>query len=258
MLHRATLTIENYLYLECKFHFVGRCSMLQLKDKVAVITGASQGIGLCLAEQLLAEGCYVAVWGRSRPSLSSEQLYFIPTDVGKESDVTAAWQATAKWAPSAVRFLINNAGIGTYGPVESCDSETWDRLFRTNIYAAFFCTRALIPHMKANGGGHIVQVGSVAGLRGVSNMSAYCATKFALRGFSESLMTELRDHEIKVSYLAPGGVETRFFDALQGFQPGTNLMQPEDVASTVVEILRSSPNYLPACIEVRPLRPTKK
>ena len=70
-------------------------------------------------------------------------------------------------------------------------------------------------------------------------------------------MIELRDYGIKVSYLAPGGVATRFFDALQGFTPGENLMQPEDVAGTVVEMLRSSANYLPACVEVRPLQPTK-
>ena len=232
--------------------------MSQLKDKVAVITGASQGIGLSLAKQLLKEGCYVAVWGRNKPSLLSERLHFVKTDVGNEDEVKVAWQSTTQWAPTSVRFLINNAGIGTYGEIEGTNSKVWEKLFRTNIYGAFFCTRTLVTHMKKNGGGHIVQVGSVAGLRGVPNMSVYCATKFALRGFSESLMLELRDYDIKVSYLAPGGVETGFFDTLQGFKPGTNLMQPKDVAQTIVEILRSSPNYLPSCVEVRPLRPTKK
>ena len=161
--------------------------MSRLQDKVAIVTGASQGIGACLAEQLLAAGCYVAVWGRREPALCSDRLHFVATDVGEVQQVSAAWAATSRWAPGELCFLVNNAGIGTYGAVEDTDPGTWQQLFRTNMYGAFLCTRAVVPYMKANGGGHIVQVGSVAGLRGVSNMSAYCATKFALRALPSHL-----------------------------------------------------------------------
>ena len=225
-----------------------------IQNKVAIVTGGSRGIGLALVQRLLEEGASVAVWSRSAPPIESDRLFFSPTDVGRAEDVTRSFRATKQWATS-IDFLINNAGIGTYGPVEEIDTETWAQLFRTNIEGAFLCTRALVPQMKAQRHGHIIQVGSIAGLHATPYLSAYCATKFALKGFSDALMMELRKYSIKVSYIAPGGTDTQFFDQLEGFVPSNRLMKPEEVAQSIVELLNSSANYLPACLELRPLQP---
>ena len=229
--------------------------MKSLKDKIAIITGGSQGIGLALLRLLLSKEVRVAVWSRSEPPLRDDRLFFFPTDVGDAEKVDKAWSQTKRWASAPIDYLVNNAGIGTYGPIEETTNHTWEQLFKTNMYGAFLCTRAVVPQMKEQQKGHIVQVGSVAGLRGTPYFSAYCATKFALRGFSESLMLELRESGIKVSYLAPGGTETSFFDQLKGFTPASHLMQADEVAQSILELLNSSPNYLPSCLEVRPLRP---
>lgn len=231
--------------------------MSELAGRVAIVTGASRGIGYALTAQLLGAGCRVAAWSRTQPKGLPNGLLCVPTDIAKPAEVKAAWQKTQHWAPQGIDFLINNAGIGTYGPVEKIDPKDWTQLFHTNMYGAFLCTRMLVPHMKERGKGHIIQVGSVAGLRATAYLSAYCATKFALRGFSEALMLELREHNIKVSYLAPGGVDTTFFETMKGFRPSPNLMQAEEVAATIIHMLQSSANYLPACVEVRPLRPQK-
>ena len=235
---------------------LGVRGLKNIEDKVAVVTGGSRGIGLSLVRRLLDEGAYVAVWSRSAPPLKSDRLVFCPTDVGREEEVERSLNITKKWR-GRIDFLVNNAGIGVYGAVESISAGDWARLFRTNVEGAFLCTKAVVPEMKKQKRGHVVQVGSVAGLRATPYLSAYCATKFALKGFSESLMMELRGYGIKVSYLAPGGTDTQFFDQLEGFEPSTGLMSPEEVAESVVELLNTSPNYLPATLELRPLQPTK-
>ena len=222
--------------------------------KVVIITGASRGIGWALAEQLLEAQHYVIAWSRQPPPRTHPQLLHIVTDITQENSVTAAYEQSLA-CQGKIDCLVNNAGIGICNKLEDVEAQDWKKVFDVNVYGTFLCTKAVIPHMKKRRTGHIVQVGSVAGLRATPKFSAYCATKFALRGFSESLLLELRQYNVKVTYFAPGGVQTHFFDNLKDFTPANNLMHSKDVAQTICEMINTSSNYLPVCVEVRPLRP---
>ena len=129
----------------------------------------------------------------------------------------------------------------------------------TNVTGLFFCTRAAIPMMKAQNaesgfGGHIVNIASIAGLIGNPNISGYNASKFAVRGFSEAIMKELREDGIKVTCIYPGSVETHFADEADA-SGSKNPMQPEDIADTVVHVIEGPDNYLISEVVMRPLRP---
>ncbi|GIV60532.1 MAG: hypothetical protein KatS3mg043_1621 [Rhodothermaceae bacterium] len=156
-------------------------------------------------------------------------------------------------------MLINNAGLGKFGPVDRLSVEDWDVQVATNLRGVFLCTRAAVPVMKQQNaetgfGGHIVNIASIAGLIGNPNISAYNATKFGLRGFSEALMKELRDDGIKVSCVYPGSIATEFFQT-SGSNPAPNAMTAEDVGRTVMHLLETPDNYLISEVVMRPLRP---
>ncbi len=155
--------------------------------------------------------------------------------------------------------LINNAGLGKFGPVDRLSLEDWDVQMNTNLRGVFLCTRAAVPVMKrqnaASGfGGHIVNIASIAGLIGNPNISAYNATKFGVRGFSEAIMKELRDDGIKVSCVYPGSIATEFFQT-SGGNPSPNAMTAEDVGRTVMHLIETPDNYLISEVVLRPLRP---
>jgi len=131
-------------------------------------------------------------------------------------------------------------------------------MFDTNVHGLFYCSKIVIPEMKNLGEGHIINIASIAGTNGVENMAGYAATKHAVVGISHSLFKELRNDGIKVSCVCPGSVKTHFFDDLEGVNAHDNMMKPEDIASTILHILKSPPNYFHADIEVRPLMPKGK
>ena len=175
-------------------------------------------------------------------------------------DVTVEQAVGDAFAPlSQVDVLINNAGVGRFGPVDEQSSADWVIQMDTNLTGVFNCTRAVVPRMKAQNartgfGGHIVNIASVAGHVGNANLSAYNATKFGLRGFSEATMKELRDHGIKVSCICPGSVATGF-GRKAGSRGAAQPMQPEDISATVLHVLEASDNYLISEVVMRPLRP---
>jgi short-subunit dehydrogenase len=145
------------------------------------------------------------------------------------------------------------------GPVDELSLEDWDVQMNTNLRGVFLCTRAAVPQMKkqnaASGfGGHIINIASVAGLIGNPNLSAYNATKFGVRGFSEAIMQELRQHGIKVSCVYPGSVATEFFE-VSGMRGADRPVTPEQVAQTILHILETDDNYLISEVVIRPLRP---
>ena len=131
-------------------------------------------------------------------------------------------------------------------------------MFKTNVDSIFYCSKSIIPVMKENNGGHIVNISSIAGTNGISGMAAYCATKHAVRGLSQSMFKELRNYGIKVSTIYPGSTKTNFFDDIDSVTTHDNMMMPEDIAQTIVQVLETSANYLPVDIEVRPLQPKGK
>jgi short-subunit dehydrogenase len=152
---------------------------------------------------------------------------------------------------------VNNAGVGLSRTVEETSPEEFRAVLETNLFGVFYGCRAVIPEMKKRGGGYIVNVSSLAGANPHPRMAAYNASKFALNGFSEALMQEVRHDRIKVSYVMPGSVNTEFGGGTVSEENAWQL-QPEDVARVVVDLLRHDGRSLPSRVEIRPSMPPKK
>jgi len=223
---------------------------MELAGKIAVVTGSSSGIGLSVVNALLDEGAEVFGLSRGETPVQRERFNWLPTDVTIEADVDRAFEAIHSRL-GHVDLLVNNAGIGFFREVESIEPTDWRRLIDTNLTAAFLCSRKAVLSMKARKSGMIVNVGSVAGKRGIKGGTAYCASKFAINGFSESLMEELREFGIRVTCINPGSVRTPFFDHA-GIQ-SKKYLQPDDVALLIVSLARLPDGMLPDELTVRPL-----
>ena len=231
---------------------------MNLKDKIAIVTGSSKGIGLETVKLLLAQDVKVAGWSRSETPINHPGFNSISVDVGNSEDVVNAYGNTIQHFGEEISILINNAGLGFTGSFENLDVEKWNLMFRTNVDSIFYCSKLVIPQMKAMQEGHIVNIASIAGTNGIENMAGYCGTKHAVRGISHSMFKELRNDRIKVSTIYPGSTNTNFFDDISSITRNENMMMPEDIALTILQVLESSANYLPVDIEVRPLQPKGK
>lgn len=226
-----------------------------IQDKLIIITGVSKGIGKALAELLVESGAIVAGWGRNKPEINHSNFHFFTCDVSKLDDVKSAVSDTVNLLGTNIFGLVNNAGFGHFGTLEEIDDEQWLSMFNTNVHGLMYCTRAVVPYLKTQQAGHIINISSIAGLDGIVGGSGYCATKHAVRGISHSLYKELREDGIKVSCVYPGSVATNFFDEVKGVSNTTNMMQPEDVAIMLKQLLESHPNFLTVDVEIRPLMP---
>ncbi len=237
---------------------------MNLQNKVAVVTGASRGLGKHFSAQLIEKGAIVFGLARNEADLNGvrnglgEHFHPMVCDVTDPDAVKRAF-STIQESADSLDILINNAGLGRFGAVEEQSLDDWNLQIDVNISGVHHCTREAVPAMKAQNkqsgfGGHIVNIASVAGLVGNAHLSAYNATKFALRGYSEALMKELREDGIKVSCINPGSVATHFAGAA-GSSGSPNPMQPEDVAATVIHVLEGPDNYLISEVAMRPLRP---
>ncbi|WP_310391639.1 SDR family NAD(P)-dependent oxidoreductase [Hymenobacter sp.] len=231
---------------------------MDLTGKVAIVTGASRGIGRATVEALLARGAAVAGWGRSAPpGLGHDRFQFFECDVRDEYAVAEAYTNTQRELGAEIHVLVNNAGLGIAGPVAGFSTDDWRRMFDTNVHGTFYCARAVLPQMKRQQLGHIVNIASIAGLTGIENMAGYCATKFAVRGFSQSLFKEVRNDGIKVTCLYPGSTQTNFFDDIPGTTTNDSMMRPEDIASAIIYSLETPANFHIVDVEMRPLQPKK-
>ena len=240
---------------------------MDLTHAVAVVTGASKGLGAHMSRTLVEQGSTVYGLARSTDALHALQddlgdaFRPVSCDVREEAQVEAAFDTVTAEA-GRLDVLINNAGLGQFGPVDDLDTDAFDVQMDTNVRGVYLCTREAVPTMRAQNeetgfGGHIVNIASIAGLLGNPNISAYNASKFAVRGFSESVMKEVREDGIRVTCLYPGSVETNFFD-VAGVDMTENPLQPEDAAATVQHVLESPPNHLISEVVMRPLRPHRE
>ncbi|AMJ65335.1 SDR family oxidoreductase [Hymenobacter sp. PAMC 26628] len=231
---------------------------MDLSGKIAIVTGPAKGIGRATAEALLQKGALVAGWGRTAPEgLDHERFQFFECDVRDEHDVAEAFTNTQRELGPEIHVLVNNAGVGVMGDVDGFDSADWQLMFETNVNGPFFCTRAVLPQMKKQQAGHIVNVASLAGTVGTEGMAGYCATKYALRGFSDALFKELRPDGIRVTCVMPGSVETNFNGGQPGAQPNPYKMQPADVADAIVHALEASAAIMVSEIQLRPAQVKK-
>ncbi|WP_035567170.1 SDR family oxidoreductase [Hymenobacter sp. IS2118] len=231
---------------------------MDLTGKVAIVTGASKGIGRATVEALLARGAAVAGWGRTAPEgLVHDRFKFFECDVRDENAVSEALTSTLRELGPDVQVLVNNAGLGIAGPVDGFKTDDWKLIFDTNVHGTFFCSRAVLPHMKRQQAGHIINIASIAGTTGIENMAGYCASKFAVRGFSQSLFKEVRNDGIKVTCISPGSTQTNFFDDIPGTTANDSMMSPADIAGFIIYSLETPFNFHVVEVEMRPLQPKK-
>jgi len=233
---------------------------MNIENKIAIVTGASSGIGYEFSKKLVEKGA--TVYGLAR---STDKLVKIKSDLGKsfipvEMDVTQSGDLQ-KWVNSTFKdshtpdVLVNNAGLGIFGNVDELSIADWETMMNTNVNGIFYLTRLIVPLMKKSGrSSHIINIASVAGLLGNPQISGYNATKFAVRGFSEALFKELRYDEIKVSCMYPGSIATSFFEKA-GADTHENMMKGSDVADTLIHLIETPDNFLINEIMMRPLNP---
>ena len=233
-----------------------------MAGRAALVTGGSKGIGLAIARGLAESGVRVAVAARGREGVERAAAELGGGAIGIAADVRLREDCGRAVAEAASAFgrldiLINNAGVGAFGPVADMDPDDWDRVIETNLNGVFYCTHAVIPHLRAAGGGWIINIGSLAGKYAAPGRSAYNATKFGLIGFTEALMQEVRHDGIRVSCIMPGSVATDFRSRGSEDEEAW-MIQPADIAGIVLDLLRTPERTLPSRIEVRPSRPPRK
>ena len=238
---------------------------MNLTGKTAVVTGASKGIGFAIADALLKQGANVFVCARDKSELrrAIEQLSQHGHAEGEVCDVRSEEQVKmmldeCERVFGGVDILINNAGMGIFGKtVEEISSDEFRQTLETNLFGVFYACHYAIPKIKARGGGYIINISSLAGQNPHPKMAAYNASKFGLNGFTEAMMQEVRQDNIKVSYICPGSVNTYF----GGDQPTAEQswqLQAEDIAQVVVGLLNMDPRALPSKVEIRPSKPPAK
>lgn len=228
---------------------------MELTGKNIVISGVSKGIGAALLKQCLAKGAQVFGIGRNRPEgIEDPKFIFIPCDVSKHEDVKQAFH-NIYLCVNEIHVLVNNAGLGYFGNLEDLPEDQWHEMFGTNVDGMFYCIKAVLPQMKQAQFGHIINIASTAALEGMPMVSGYCATKWAVKGLSESLFREVRDHRIKVTCIYPGSTKTDFFRNSPGIQPHDYMLMPEDVALSMVQALEMPDNFHTVNLEIRPLQP---
>ncbi|MCK6075856.1 3-ketoacyl-ACP reductase [Paenibacillus silvae] len=223
---------------------------MELKNKTAIITGAGKGIGRAIAEALAKEGVHLGLIARTasdlqalQESLSKEYGVKVTSATADISDRSQAEAAVAaiELELGAVDILINNAGIGSFGTLLDMDPEEWERILHVNVMGTYYVTRAVLPSMIKESSGSIINIASTAGERGFATGSAYCASKFAVLGMTESLMQEVRKSNIRVTALTPSTVNTELA-VNAGLKIGDEdrMMQAEDVAELALATLKLS------------------
>jgi len=223
---------------------------MDLNGKIAVVTGSSSGIGLAVTIALLDAGAEVFGLNRRKTAVDNARFHWIKTDVTLDEEVDRAIDAVLD-QHGHVDLLVNNVGFALFRDVEKIDPAEWRRMIDTNLTSMFLCARKVVPSMKDRKSGMIVNIGSVAGKRGIKGGTAYCASKFAVNGFSESLMEELREFGIRVACINPGTVKTELLDHA-GIKP-EKYMRTDDLAGLIVSLVQLPDGMLPDQVTVRPL-----
>jgi 3-oxoacyl-[acyl-carrier protein] reductase len=231
-----------------------------LTGACVLVTGGGRGIGRAIALRLAQLGARVAICGRSQSAL--DETLGTLRDLGatahaQAADVTSAGQvaelvAATESAIGPISILVNNAGVGLFGPVQEQSEANWDTLLDTNLKSVFLLSRAVAPGMIQRGAGDIINISSLAGLNAFAGGAIYCASKWGLQGLTACMAEDLRAHGIRVSVVCPGSVATEFGGKLAGATP--HALRAEDVAHAVETIVTQAPNSFISQLQIRPLR----
>ena len=224
---------------------------------VAIVTGASTGIGKQISIKLSKNNYYVILISRNKQKLQlveknikdiGNDCSIVCADVGKKSSIE---KISSIPNIHSVDVLVNNAGIGVFNKIQNISVSEWDEQINTNLRGSFLMTKLVIDSMIKKQSGKIVFMNSVAGLNPYPFSSAYVASKYGLRGFSSSLREELRDYNIKVISIHPGAINTPFWDNIKGDFPREDMLSVEDIATTTVDAILAKNNVVHEEIVIR-------
>jgi 3-oxoacyl-[acyl-carrier protein] reductase len=229
-----------------------------LTSKVALVTGASRGIGLAIAKTLASMGAKIGMCARDPGKLVAaaadlerhgSTVLAVPADVSRSGDIAALVRKTEQ-SLGPIEILVNNAGIGVFGPIQEASEADWDAVLDTNLKSVFLLSRAVAPGMISRRAGHIIHIASLAGKNAFAGGGIYCASKWGLLGLAECMAEDLRPFGIRVSAICPGSVATDFSPPSK--KDRGKMLQPEDVAHAVAAILTQSPQSFISQVLLRP------
>jgi NAD(P)-dependent dehydrogenase (short-subunit alcohol dehydrogenase family) len=216
---------------------------MEFQDRIAVVTGASSGIGARCAEKLAERGARVVVFARSAKKLRAlaarheDRMHAVSGDVADEAAIARLFDETESRF-GACDILINNAGMIDPKPMVATSADDWDRMFAVNVRGAFLCARRALPAMIEKGRGAIVNVASISGVLGPEKFPgyvSYCASKAAVISMTEALSVEVKEHGVRVNCVSPGSVDTKMWAEASGGAPAD--MTPDEVAETILFLL---------------------
>lgn len=224
--------------------------------KTALVTGASRGIGAAIAERLAQEGYDLVLTARDADRLDEvmqackehgANVRIVPADLTDEASVLDLFSRAGR-----IDLLVNNAGMGIFGKIEETALEDWRRVQQVNVEGAFLCLREAMRSMKRHGGGRIINISSVVGVKGYSEQAAYGASKHALLGLTKTAIEEGREHNIRVHAICPGGVATEMIkQSRPDLTDFDSMIQPEDVAGAVAYLCSLPDNITIDAIHLR-------
>lgn len=222
---------------------------MKLENRIAIITGGGRGIGRATALSFANEGADIVLAARTETEINSvakeikdmgRKALPIVTDVQLKSDVESMVNK-AFTTFGKIDILVNNAGVAIHNPIPNIREEDWDLTMAVNLKGVFLCTQAVFSHMCEQEYGHIVNISSVSGKFGHVNGGAYCASKFAVNGFTETTNNEGRQYGVKASVVCPGPVDTKMRRDNHPDDVIEHLTQPEDVADLILFLVTQSP-----------------
>jgi 3-oxoacyl-[acyl-carrier protein] reductase len=229
-----------------------------LTNSVALVTGASRGIGFAIARRLAQLGASVCVCARDTGKLAEaavelrktgSKISAVPADVTRLPQIRVlVKQAVHELGP--IDILVNNAGVGRFGPVYKMEIADWDTMLDTNLKSVFLVSGAVAPAMIERKQGHIINIGSLAGKNAFANGAIYCASKWGLLGLTRCMAEDLRPFGIRVSIVSPGSVATDF-SPHEG-RDTSKMLQPDDVAHAVGTLVTQAPQSFISEIDIRP------
>src|SRR5438105_11437813 len=231
--------------------------MVSIENQVALVTGAGRGIGQAIAIELGKLGARVVLVARSRTELErtaasiGKSASVMPADVRKKDDLLEVFEQVQR-VIGPTDILVNAAGLGIFGPVTDFKDDDFQTLIETNLRGIFYTCRFVLPSMIERKKGYIINIASIAGKVGSANRAVYCASKFGVVGFTESVAEEVRQHGIRVSVVCPGSTDTAF----SGHAGKTRewMLRPADVAHAVGMLVTQEPNSFVSEVIMRPTR----